>query len=146
MDLAVGASLLPMDGGEPGIWTSDLKACRIDHNATATLRPSRQDEVPAPAAQGGGIGDRQRDARELEHRTHEADALAKRQAINLLQEQPKHDGLIRIDDGTTPVCRGALVGGPRGGKIAPEPDGQAAAVGQLMIIFFPAHFLFEKPH
>ena len=74
------------------------------------------------------------------------DALAKRQAINLLQEQPKQDGLIRIDDGTTPVCRGALVGGPRGGEIAPEPDGQAAAVGQLMIIFFPAHFLFEKPH
>jgi hypothetical protein len=56
MDFAIGASLLPMDSGEPGIGASDLKAGGIDNDAAATLRPGRQDQVPAPAAQGGGTG------------------------------------------------------------------------------------------
>lgn len=149
LDLAVGASLLPMDRGEPvvlqGIGPSDLKAGGIDHNAAGTLRPERHGQAPAPAVQGGGIGNRQRQPGKRQNRAHEADGLAKRQAINFLQEQSQQDDLVRVNDGTTPVWRSALAAfGPLGGTIIPQPDGQAAAIGQFTIIFFPVYFLLEK--
>jgi len=100
--------------------------------------------MPAPLALGAGIGHRQRHVRELEYRTHETDGLPKRQAIYLLQEQPQQYDVIRVCDWTTPVCRGALIRGPLGGKIVPQADGQATAIGPFTIIFIPVHFLFEK--
>lgn len=50
MDLAVGASLLAMGRAETGIGASDLKAGGIDDDATATLWPGVQDQLPAPTA------------------------------------------------------------------------------------------------
>jgi len=50
MDLAVGASPLPVDSGEPGIGASDLKAGGINHNTAGAQRPLRQDQVTASAA------------------------------------------------------------------------------------------------
>ena len=115
MDLSVGASLLPLDGREPCLGASDLQAGGIDPNAASTLRPVRQDQVPAPAAQGGRIGSRRSHSGERENRAHEADGWPKRQAITLLQEQSQQDDLVRVDDGMTPVCRSVLAAsGPLG--------------------------------
>jgi hypothetical protein len=132
-----------MDSGEPGIGASDLKTGGIDYNATTPFGP-RQDQVPAPTAQGGEIGDRERHSRKFEYRTQETDGLQKRQAINLLQEQRQQDDLIRVYYGTSPVRRGALIRDRRRGEIIPQVDAQTAAVAKFMILFFRVHFLFEK--
>jgi hypothetical protein len=72
--------------------------------------------------------------------------LPKRLAINLLQDQPQLDDLVRENDRTTPVYGGGLIRGPFGSEVVSEIDGQAAAIGQFTIIFSPVHFLFEKAH
>jgi hypothetical protein len=102
--------------------------------------------MPAPAAQGRGIGHRQSHPAKRQNRTHETRGLPQRLAINLLQEQRQPDDRIWIYERTPSFRHPSIARCPRGGKIVSQPQGQAAAIGQLPIISLPVYFLFEKAH
>jgi len=103
MDLAVGAPLVAMDGGEPGVGPTDLQARGIDHDAGSRLGPCRQRHVSAPSGQGRRIGDGQDHAHKGHNRAHEADRLAQGQPVHLLEYEPQKDHGFRVHQRAAPL-------------------------------------------
>ena len=103
MDLAVGAPLVAIDGGEPGVGPTELQARGIDHDAGSRLGPCRQRHVSAPSGQGRRIGDGQDHAHKGHNRAHEADRLAQGQPVHLLEYEPQKDHGFRVHQRAAPL-------------------------------------------